>query len=64
MHGPCLQMIFKIKGHTKFAKVKIAYCAKKAIDATATRLSFDSNRIYDTDSLGIEDGDGEGFSCR
>jgi len=36
---------FKVKPHTKFAKVFDAYCSKKAVGADTIRFMFDGSRL-------------------
>lgn len=54
------EMVFKIKGHTKMAKVIDAYCKAQGIDPASRRFTIEGQRIQNNDtpeSLEMEDED-------
>eukprot|EP00887_Chlorella_sp_A99_P002709 scaffold6.g2709.t1 len=54
------EVVFKVKGHTKFEKILNAYCQKKAMEANQVRFVFDGTRVNPMstpDDVGMDDGD-------
>ena len=55
-----LQVVFRVKGHTKFEKIINAFCSKKSVDPHQVRFVFDGQRVNPQSSPeaeGMEDGD-------
>lgn len=54
------EVFFKVKKHTKLAKLQRAYAERMGKPASSIRFLFEGQRINDedtADSLGIEDGE-------
>ncbi|PWN31011.1 ubiquitin-like protein [Jaminaea rosea] len=54
------EVFFKVKKHTKLAKLQKAYAERMGKPFTSIRFVFDGQRINDedtADSMGMEDGD-------
>ncbi|KAI3436522.1 hypothetical protein D9Q98_005939 [Chlorella vulgaris] len=54
------EVVFRVKGHTKFEKIISAFCQKKSVDPAQVRFVFDGNRINaqsTPDDEGMVEGD-------
>ncbi|EFN58900.1 hypothetical protein CHLNCDRAFT_140835 [Chlorella variabilis] len=54
------EVVFRVKGHTKFEKIINAFCQKKSVDPAQVRFVYDGNRVNPQatpDSMEMEEGD-------
>ncbi|PSC72782.1 Small ubiquitin-related modifier 1 [Micractinium conductrix] len=54
------EVVFRVKPHTKFEKIILAFCQKKSVDPAQVRFVYDGNRLDRNSTpaeLDMEEGD-------